>query len=151
MLSLLWLLLLCFSLPSCRDSRSTKDRTPMVRTKNGKRSRGALSQVVLQEAKITDIPIPLTATAIPRYFCACDNSYMLGYKDHHATPKDIANYYEREMERYGWRSVMAINGYEWVQQFEKPSRVCIISIRAPLQSHKSEWIISSALRDQDLI
>ncbi len=80
-----------------------------------------------------------------RYFYSNGDNYMLAYKDNRLSTQQIADFYEAEMERLGWRSVFAIKGYESVYQFEKPSRICILSIRTPALSHKSEWVISSGI------
>ncbi len=98
-------------LPSCKNSYSKK-RTFSRKVHPPFGSRIALSPVAIQEAKLPDIPIPITAKSVPFYFYSKDDHYMLAYKDNRLSIQ--ADFYETEMDRFGCRSVLAIKGYELV-------------------------------------
>jgi hypothetical protein len=84
-----------------------------------------------QEARLIDIPIPLHAKPEPKY-CWIDEaesaSVMLSYT-FVTSPHDIASFYIKEMERSGWDQIMCLDACEYMLIFEKPGRVCSISLR----------------------
>jgi len=84
-----------------------------------------------QEARLTDIPIPLNAKPLPKYFWMDEQEsagVMLGYCVT-ASPQEIVSFYSQEMERFGWDQIVYCNAHEHLLIFEKPGRVCSISLR----------------------
>ncbi len=90
------------------------------------------SEVRQFEAKLSDIPAPLDALPVPEYFSsesrANDSSYVIGYRTA-MTCDHIVDYFNKEMERLGWRQTYFIKAYESILHFEKPSRWCSVSFR----------------------
>lgn len=87
-----------------------------------------------KEAKLADIPVPMSADPIMEYFNA-ENSkrvVVLGYYSELEASK-ISKFYSQEMELYGWENVYSFDGLlEKSMLFKKPSRYCSISIRSNL-------------------
>ena len=92
----------------------------------------ALRDVARQkEAKLSDIPIPINADPIPDFFTDSDplkNQIVLGYRSNMSI-NDVSSFYIQEMERLGWRKLVAFNGFETLLNFKKPNKFCSISIR----------------------
>lgn len=90
-----------------------------------------LLDVPLQEAKVSDLPIPFNAKLVPQY-CQTTSSHdrmVLGYRvgmgNHEA-----ADFYRQEMERCGWQLVADARAHESQLIFRKPSKLCVISVRS---------------------
>lgn len=89
-----------------------------------------------QEAKLSDIPIPISSQPIPEY---CVQNVMvphqvtLGYECTLGAD-ELVKFFNQEMERHGWRYVSQFSGHEWLMHYEKPNRVCAISLR-PIQEN----------------
>lgn len=84
-----------------------------------------------QEARLTDIPTPLNAKPVPNYFWMDKKEsagVMLGYSVT-ASPQEIVSFYSQEMERFGWDQIAYFDACEHLLIFEKPGRVCSISLR----------------------
>lgn len=84
-----------------------------------------------QEARLTDIPIPLNAKPVPNCFWMDEKEsagVMLGYRVT-ASLQEIVSFYSQEMERFGWDNVVCFDAHEHLLVFEKPGRVCSISLR----------------------
>ncbi len=98
-----------------------------------------------QEARLTDIPIPLNAKSVSKYFWMDEQEsagVMLGYCVT-ASPQEIVSFYSQEMERFGWDQVVYCNAYEHLLIFEKPGRVCSLSLR-PVDS-----LVNRSIKHQD--
>lgn len=82
-----------------------------------------------KEAILVDIPIPLFSNRIP---VINDDSYgnqiVLGYQST-VTATELITLYREQMERYGWNLAQSFVGSESLLHFEKPTRVCLVSIR----------------------
>lgn len=103
------------------------------------------------EAKLHDIPsmvgsIPLEMENIPTH-PECSRSeciegpegqIMLAFVSQY-DQEMVANFYNFEMERSGWQRIARIRGYENTLVFQKPKRICIISIRAISSKHKNNY------------
>lgn len=84
-----------------------------------------------QEARLTDIPIPLNAKPVPKRFWVDEKEsagVMLVYMVS-ASPQEIVSFYSQEMERFGWDQTAYFNAHEHLLIFEKPGRVCSLSLR----------------------
>ncbi len=90
-----------------------------------------------QEAKLTDIPIPLTTKFIPGYGISGE-TLSLGYTTD-LTSQQIEQFYLDEMEKSGWQLRAQCTGYEQLLHFETPDRICSISIRPNIE--KADMVI----------
>lgn len=76
------------------------------------------------EARLTDIAVPLEGKPIKK---------LLGHQTFvYSIKKDIDQlraFYEQEMERLGWNLIGSDNHHETLLIFDKPHRICSISIR----------------------
>ena len=82
------------------------------------------------EAKLIDIPIPLSAKPLMRYYSSERdmNTEILGYNVLMEL-KDVLDFYVQEMERLGWQRIGFCSGFESLITFTKPDKLCSISIR----------------------
>jgi hypothetical protein len=51
----------------------------------------------------------------------------------------VANFYNFEMENVGWQRIACIKGFETILVFQKPKKICIISIRSLSSKHKNNY------------
>ncbi len=131
-------------LSSCGITPEKKGgQSKVVAGRSKKNQKQILKDIKIQEAKQADIPIPVSATSLSRQYHVDADRVMLGYRDYTLSPQDLVTFYEHEMERLGWRSIFAVSGYESVLQFEKPDRLCIVSIRPHSTAKYVEWVIST--------
>ncbi len=83
-----------------------------------------------QEAKLSDIPIPIFSEPISKHCIKPDtpDAIILGY---HCTLSinELKDFFNQEMERFGWRYGSQFEGHELLLNYEKPDRVCMISLR----------------------
>lgn len=87
------------------------------------------SQMHECQARLVDIPSPLQATSLERYFYSQDGYTTLGY-DVKGYVSDYMLFYEQGLERSGWRKVAALStSFESLLVYDKPERFCIISLR----------------------
>lgn len=89
-----------------------------------------------QEAKLSDIPIPISSQPIPEYCVqnmSVPHQVMLGYECTLGAD-ELVKFFNQEMERYGWRYISQFSGQERLMHYEKPNRVCAISLR-PIQEN----------------
>lgn len=86
-----------------------------------------------QEAKLVDIPVPLNVKPLSDFFdnekAGFADSVMLGYTTDQSLD-EIADFYQQEMERHGWRCLTSFSGVEYLMHFAKPKRFCSISLRS---------------------
>lgn len=84
-----------------------------------------------KEAKLSDIPIPISSEPLIEYFKFKNSSkgeIVLGYSSS-MDIDSVVDFYNQEMEFLGWESGSFFNGIEKLMLFKKPSRLCSISIR----------------------
>jgi hypothetical protein len=84
-----------------------------------------------QEARLTDISVPLNAKSIPNGFWVDEKEsagVMLTYVVS-LSLQQIASFYSQEMERLGWDQTVSFDAHEQLLIFEKPGRVCSILLR----------------------
>ncbi|MCX5922278.1 MAG: hypothetical protein NTX86_03045 [Candidatus Dependentiae bacterium] len=93
---------------------------------------------VYREAKLDDIPIPLSAflqSYDPKKSSTLVDSIMLTYTVF-LSRNDIMLFYDREMERLGWQKLAFVNDEEALLLFSKPTKVCSISLRSNSDERK---------------
>lgn len=95
-----------------------------------------------QEARLYDIPIMISAK--PDYAYSQDSDTAVIAYSVEATFHDIETYYTYQMERQGWRSYASIAAYEKTLIFEKPQKLCIISLRPTNIARETKIVISQA-------
>jgi hypothetical protein len=81
------------------------------------------------EAKMADIPLPLSTVPIADYFDTQKPTAMVGYLDRIHTLPDLTDFYIREMERLGWELKDTFEGYERNLYFSRPYGACLVSLR----------------------
>lgn len=106
----------------------------------------AFDNVRLQEAKMADIPIPLSAKPLPEYFDPANPVIILGYEDTILSPAGIENFYVKEMERLGWQPKEQFIGYESKLRFIKPQRSCLITVRFDEHNQCTQFVISTGTK-----
>lgn len=116
-------------------------KTTLISKKNGKRQSSA--GIHVQEAKLVDIPIPLSSQLATDSFEPVDASVsVLSYNDKKLTSEQIKTFFQQEMERLGW---LAKESYESdresVFRFKKPSRSCILSIKSAIKKGSTNFTI----------
>ena len=104
------------------------------------------SIVELNEAKLSDVPIPLNSKPLQEYVEQCptdiaDKKIILGYICD-MPDLDVIIFYNNQMERFGWEKIAFFSGIETLIIFKKPSRFCSISIRrySCLPYNKQEYL-----------
>ena len=111
----------------------------------------ALDGVRLQEAKMVDIPIPLSAKPLPEYFDVDNPTIILGYEDITLSPAGIEDFYVKEMERLGWQAKEQFIGHESNLRFTNSERSCLISIRFDEEKQCTCFVISTGARETMLM
>lgn len=82
-----------------------------------------------QQARLIDIPFPLQATSLERYFNVHEGKVTMGY-DVRGYVSDYILLYEQGLERWGWRKITRIsNTLESLLIYDKPERFCVVSLR----------------------
>ncbi len=135
----LLLMLLCV-VPACGKKRSLSSRA--THKKKGIASALSRDQITIQEAKFSDIPSPLNAVPLTPYYQAKEGNALFAYSSV-LSRDELMTFYAHEMERLGWRMAFTFSGYESMLQFEKPDRVCIVSIRPQRRPSHTEWVIAT--------
>lgn len=82
------------------------------------------------EARLADVPIFPKATPVAEYFAQSENEegVVLSYLCQ-AERQEIRTFYENQMKGLGWRILASANSFESTQVFQKPDRLCIVSVR----------------------
>jgi len=76
------------------------------------------------EARLSDIALPLDGKPIKKFLGPQTFVYSIK-KD----VKELRSFYEQEMERFGWNLIALDNHHETLLIFDKPHRICTVSIR----------------------
>lgn len=97
------------------SSTSSKTNSRLIKKK---------SLVSEQEAKLSDLAVPLDASVLKTY--SSENSYA--YTSRMSVP-DLAQFIEEEMESHGWKIVTKLVEKEASLVFEKPFKYSTVSIR----------------------
>jgi hypothetical protein len=84
------------------------------------------------EAKLVNVPLPFGLKLLDQSvdnFYISDDQVVVGYTVTEHALIDIIEFYRVEMERFGWRQLISFNISESILVFERPGRICIISLR----------------------
>lgn len=123
--------LLCSSL----DNLAPVKVCPEVRVDNQANGSDYQLMALALEAKFGDIPIPLGSEPICDFFTHMPTdsmSIMFGYTNV-TEASSLYNFFKTECLRLGWRLMGGIQSIESMLTFEKPDRICTISLR-PLEA-----------------
>jgi hypothetical protein len=149
------ILLLLVLLPSCLSARKRISTKKLVLDSKEIVLKSQANQqlsddiVRLQEAKMGDIPLPLSATPLPDYFDPSSHSTVLGYSDKQLSPDQLKQFFMQELERSGWLLKEQFStSHEMLIRFKKPHRICIISIRQHDPKMGSCIVIFTGLSDE---
>lgn len=86
----------------------------------------------LHEAKLYDIPVPLGVKRIVSecYTPVSSDQEVVNYEIYEQQPEKIMQFYIHEMDRLGWvlHSFFETSS-EYLSIFEKPKKICIVSLR----------------------
>lgn len=102
--------------------------------------------------KCTDIPLPLGASInLSKSLHSYDGrSVVCVYEVSLSTLRQLGYFYTQEMERHGWKeSGDFVFGTELLKIFEKPQKLCALSIR--FKSTKTELIIFVKINNKGLM
>lgn len=114
-----------FLLPGCGRKKITYAASKNI----GVRTKSVKDYLQECEAKLADIPVPLDSHAVAQHADErISENIMLNYTNE-MEANAVAAFYEREMERCGWRADAVYTGQELLLNFSKPTRFCSISIR----------------------
>jgi hypothetical protein len=151
-MSLKWLPLMCALLSACSDKQSS-NQNKYLRKKIKPNQFTGIDFIHQQEAKHSDIPIPLNAFPIPDYFNQNNTknaAAVMGYTIPLST-QEVTLFYTLEMERLGWQQVAYFDNLETLLSFEKPGHICTVSIRPctkKLRKNKQvEFLIFTGLKE----
>ncbi len=137
------------SLEVAHDKAKSKKTRRHIAKKLDVSSDAGIDMIRQLEAKLTDIPLPVSCTPLPEYYNTTSERVVLGYR----TPLSVdeaGSFYINEMERLGWWCGKQFSGYETLLSFEKPDRVCAVSIR-PNRKKKADIIIFTGQKDLDCV
>ena len=83
------------------------------------------------EAKLYDIPTMVGSVPLdlPTHITLPEGQMMLAIASSY-DQEMITNFYNFEMERQGWQRISCIKGFESTLVFQRPKKVCVISVRA---------------------
>jgi hypothetical protein len=98
-----------------------------------------------QEARLYDIPIMMHAYPDYAYQDECKDDYstFVAYTVPD-TCDGVQSYYVQNMERYGWQHAASVDGYEKILVFEKPQKLCIISLRSAFKKGDTKVVIAQS-------
>lgn len=120
--------LLCSSLDNSISEKKTDQGRSISR---GNEEMDYRLKVLALEAKFSDIPIPLGSEPIYDLFKESpvnDKSILLGYANK-AVQSDLCGFFRTEFLRLGWNFMGSLQGVESILTFEKPDRICSVSLR----------------------
>jgi hypothetical protein len=91
------------------------------------------------EAKLQDIPTMVGSIPIELYNAQLPERQMMLAWACQYDQEMVTNFYNFEMENAGWKRIACIKGYENTLVFQKPKRICIISIRTLSSKLKNQY------------
>jgi hypothetical protein len=104
-----------------------------------------------EQARLYDIPVPIMAEPDFAYTWSDDNgSRVLGFLVTADTTQELVDFYRANMVRHGWRERVMINGREVLIEFEKPEKLCCISVR-PEGDEKMRLVLSVGCIDTEVL
>jgi hypothetical protein len=96
-----------------------------------------------EQARLYDIPVPIMAEPDYNYTWSDDRNgnRVLGFLVTADSTQELVTFYQAHMERLGWRERVIINGREVLIEFEKPEKLCCVSVR-PEGDEKMRLVLS---------
>lgn len=98
--------------------------------------------VVLCEVALAEIPQPLSSRPLAECFAYNDSDTdktVIGAYESCLSVNDLATFYVQQMEYFGWFLGASFIGREQLFQFERPGKLCIISLR-PVQDRTHVYL-----------
>lgn len=97
--------------------------------KNYSLARKSHDDWVAQEAKLFDVPVLIDAR--PEKLTQLEEAEEVASVSYtaHISLTEAIDFYEQEMERYGWNLWHSLISQEALLVFEKPSKICTVSLR----------------------
>lgn len=102
----------------------------------------------LLEAKLIDIPLPFGLEPIECFTCIDNknNKVIIGYYAKFDSQQELKMFYKKEMECLGWQERNCFEGKELLLIFDRPGKMCIVSIR-PEKNEKVELVLFVGQQD----
>lgn len=102
-----------------------------------------INEWLQQEAKFFDVPVlinakPESVNNLNEFASSEVTQLVYTVRVSYA---DAISFYEQEMERSGWNMFSSIVSHETLLIFEKPSKICSISIRPLRNIHEVKVVI----------
>lgn len=95
-----------------------------------------------EQARLYDIPVPIMAEPDYEYtWSDTTGNRVLGFLVTADTTKELVEFYRSHMERLGWQERVIIEGREVLIEFQKPEKICCISVR-PENDQKMRLVLS---------
>ena len=111
-----------FLLPICFAGCKKQAKRTQVKSVNS-------LNVQEHEARLFDIPVPVCAESLLQEQDYNPKNFVLVYKVD-SSVDELVGFYEKQMERLGWKKLAKSNQQEANLLFEKPSKICLVSIRS---------------------
>jgi len=104
-------------------------------TAKTRKNQATLLEVDRVEAQLVDIPLPIRTVVEVQHvsFSATDATAIMVQSQVKLNAQELLLFYQREMERNGWRQIFSFEGPESILIFDRHSRSCIITIRVTKQ------------------
>jgi len=93
------------------------------------------------EARLADVPIPLNARPIERYFVQSDTGQACIAYDTALQQEEAIAFYQREMERSGWQKDATMQSAETLFVYKKPGKIVTISLRPAIKRGYNSMIV----------
>lgn len=103
---------------------------------------GAADQLAFDpilEAKLQDIPTMVGSVPVESGPSMLPQGQLMQAWVSPYDQKLVTDFYVAEMENGGWQKLATIKGFETVLVFQKPKRICVISIRVLSGTHKNPY------------
>lgn len=99
-----------------------------------------------QEARFFDIPIMMHAKPDYSYQNNGNDFSLIAYTVN-ASYSQVQVYYRAHMEKSGWRHVMTVTEYEATLIFEKPQKMCVVSLRPTPKINETKVVITHGYQE----
>ncbi len=104
-----------------------------------------------EQARLYDIPVPIMAEPDFEYtWSDATGNRVLGFLVTADSTDELVAFYRAHMERLGWRERVIINGREVLIEFEKPEKLCCVSVR-PENEQKMRLVLSVGCINSDAL
>ncbi|MGE0010029.1 MAG: hypothetical protein AB7F19_05830 [Candidatus Babeliales bacterium] len=104
-----------------------------------------------EQARLYDIPVPIMAEPDFEYTWSDEHgSRVLGFLVTADSTQELVDFYRANMVRHGWSERVLIRGREVLIEFEKPEKLCCVSVR-PEGQEKMRLVLSVGCKDIDVL